>query len=316
MRTLNRPMFRLGGPANEGITSGLGRQRYEHGGSHPTTEERLRKAAGQQPDTSLSQFLIDFGLDLASRPPTGSIFSTAAASAKEPYQGYKASKAARAGFERQIGLEAAKMDIGQEHAMEIQELVNEGRVNVAEIANDPDRLEINQKIKKLDELFPDGGAEYNRRVKDVIQGTVTGKNADQIVAALIANGRDPDEAVKIAIKIIISLQAGLNVEMDATGGRVGRAGYQTGNAVTGAMPMQASAPQAMAPEGQSSSIQMPYEEFRAAIPAEVSDEIVQLIYYNQDAFADFAQITTQADIYAFNNKYGVSLVLSMDTKTT
>ena len=61
---------------------------------------------------------------------------------------------------------------------------------------------------------------------------------------------------------------------------------------------------------------MPYQEFRAAIPAEVRDEIVQLIYYNKDAFADFAQITTQADIYAFNNKYGVSLVLPMDTKTT
>ena len=101
--------------------------------------------------------------------------------------------------------------------------------------------------------------------------------------------------------------------MKASGGR---AGYQMGNAVTGAMPMQASAPQAMAPEGQQPSIQMPYQEFRASIPAEVSDEIVQLIYYNQDAFADFAQITTQADIYAFNNKYGVSLVLSMDTKTT
>ena len=61
---------------------------------------------------------------------------------------------------------------------------------------------------------------------------------------------------------------------------------------------------------------MPYQEFRAAIPAEVSDDIVQLIYYNQDAFADFAQITTQADVYAFNNKYGVSLVLPMDTETT
>ena len=69
-------------------------------------------------------------------------------------------------------------------------------------------------------------------------------------------------------------------------------------------------------EGQQASVQMPYQEFRASIPAEVSDEIVQLIYYNQDAFADFAQISTQADVYAFNNKYGVSLVLPMDTETT
>ena len=100
--------------------------------------------------------------------------------------------------------------------------------------------------------------------------------------------------------------------MKASGGR---AGYQMGNMVTGEMPMQASAPQGMDTQ-QSSVIQMPYEEFRSSIPAEVGDEVVQLIYYNQDAFADFAEITTQADVYAFNNKYGVSLVLPMSTKTT
>jgi len=304
-RVLKRPMFRIGGPANEGITSGLApRTRYEHGGSHPTTAERLRKAAGQQPDTSLSQFLIDFGLDLASRPPTGSIFSTAATSAKEPYQGYKAAKAARAGFERDIGLEAAKIDIGQEQAMAIQKLKNEGAINVAEIANDPARTATGLKIKELQGLFPDGGAEYERRLKDVIAGTSTEDDLAKIAAALITAGQDPEEAAKMAIKIYLSIQAGIGMRQG------GRAGYQLGNSVMGAMPMQASAT-----EGQP-SVQIPYQEFRAAIPAEVSDEIVQLIYYNQDAFADFAQITTQADIYAFNNKYGVSLVLPMDTKTT
>jgi hypothetical protein len=120
-------------------------------------------------------------------------------------------------------------------------------------------------------------------------------------------------------------------QSEARGGRVG---YQFGTPNTGAMPNQGS-PNIMAQattdtevedaygvsvdegiEGQQASVQMPYQEFRAAIPAEVSDEIVQLIYYNQDAFADFAQISTQADVYAFNNKYGVSLVLPMDTETT
>ena len=128
-RVLKRPMFRIGGSANEGITSGLApRQGYEHGGSH-TYEERvgksaeeraaiLRKAIGQTPDTSLSQFMIDFGLDIASRPPSGSIFSTAAAAAKEPYQGYKASKAARAGFEQKIGLAAAESAMSHEDKMD------------------------------------------------------------------------------------------------------------------------------------------------------------------------------------------------------
>ena len=111
----------------------------------------------------------------------------------------------------------------------------------------------------------------------------------------------------------------------------GRVGYQMGTPQTGAMPMQpvqASLTETIdtpgkdmmmtetVTEGQQPTVQMPYEEFRAAIPAEVNDDIVQLIYYNQDAFADFAQISTQADVYAFNNKYGVSLVLPMDTETT
>ena len=299
-------MFRTGGQANEGITSGLApRQGYAL-----STSERLRKAAGQQPDTSLSQFMIDWGLNMASATPSGSIFSTAAQEAKAPYQGYKASKAARAGFERDIGLEAAKIDIGQENKMVIQELQNQGKIDVAEIANNPANTATGLKIKELQGLFPDGGSEYERRLKDVIAGTSTEDDLAKIAAALITSGQDPEEAAKMAIKIYLSIQAGIGMRHG------GRAGYQMGNAVTGAMPMQASAPQAMAPEGQSSSIQMPYEEFRASIPAEVGDEIVQLIYYNKDAFADFAQITTQADVYAFNNKYGVSLVLSMDTKTT
>ena len=122
-----------------------------------------------------------------------------------------------------------------------------------------------------------------------------------------------------------TVAAGVLIQQQAKGGRVG---YQMGTPDTGAMPIQASATEEIVTpnaditatetvtEGQQASVQMPYQEFRAAIPAEVSDEIVQLIYYNQDAFADFAQITTQADVYAFNNKYGVSLVLPMDTETT
>jgi gas vesicle protein len=120
--------------------------------------------------------------------------------------------------------------------------------------------------------------------------------------------------------------ASILIQQNARGGRVG---YQFGTPNTGAAPVQQASltetidtPTAditeteTVTEGQQSSVQMPYQEFRAAIPAEVSDEIVQLIYYNQDAFADFSQITTQADVYAFNNKYGVSLVLPMDTETT
>ena len=120
-------MFRLGGPANEGITSGLGRPGYSHGGSH-TYEERvgesakeraaiLRRAAGQTPDTSLSDFMIDWGLGMVGGTPAGSIFATAAQEAKQPFQRYQASKAARGAFEQKIGLAGAESAISHEDRM-------------------------------------------------------------------------------------------------------------------------------------------------------------------------------------------------------
>ena len=84
-RTLRRPMFRMGGTA-EGITSGLSRQGYR--GTDNPGDQRVQQA----PRTGLRDFLINFGLDLASRPPQGSIFSTAAAAAKGPFEQYQAKK--------------------------------------------------------------------------------------------------------------------------------------------------------------------------------------------------------------------------------
>jgi hypothetical protein len=48
---------------------------------------------------------------------------------------------------------------------------------------------------------------------------------------------------------------------------------------------------------------------RARLPQEITDDIVQLIAYNPSAFEDFAQIESQEDVIAFNNTYGVELVI-------
>ena len=97
-RTLRRPMFRMGGSA-EGITSGLQapRQNYVEAGDVQKIEDQrslINTLAPRQPrqDRSMSNFLIDFGLDIASRSPSGSIFSTAAASAKDPFAKFQQAK--------------------------------------------------------------------------------------------------------------------------------------------------------------------------------------------------------------------------------
>ena len=97
-RTLRRPMFRIGGTA-EGITSGLApRQGYKDPAGIveqiQSQKSIIDALAPRQPrkDRSMSNFLIDFGLDIASRSPSGSIFSTAAEAAKNPFAKFQQAK--------------------------------------------------------------------------------------------------------------------------------------------------------------------------------------------------------------------------------
>ena len=212
-----------------------------------------------------------------------------------------------------------KLDIEQKNKVAIQELQNAGAIDVAKIQFDPARTATGLKIKELKELKDTNKiseSEYDTRLKDILSGTSTQKDLANITAALIAGGGDPKTAAADAIRIYLQIQGVLGVDLKAAGGR---AGYQMGTSSTGAMPVQTAEVTETVEEVKEpneASVPMSYQDFRAKIPAEVSDEIVQLIYYNQNAFADFAQITTQADVYAFNNKYGVSLVLPMQTEMT
>ena len=52
-----------------------------------------------------------------------------------------------------------------------------------------------------------------------------------------------------------------------------------------------------------------YNELRARLPKEISNEVVNLISKSKQALVDFANITTQKDAVDFNAKYGVNLVL-------
>ena len=73
-RTLKRPMFRIGGSAGTGITSGLDQpQKMANGG-------RIEYNQGTMPNFQMSGlpgFLTGFGLNLLATPPQGNIFQTA-----------------------------------------------------------------------------------------------------------------------------------------------------------------------------------------------------------------------------------------------
>ena len=122
-----RPMFRKGGSAEGGITSGLQAPRQQYQGTGNASDQNVKKFDTSQ---NMAEFLrnasiqdqkmladqlfpkkprpnyakrrvgdlmIDFGIDIASRTPTGSgisgAISTALAAAKDPFEKFKTSRA-------------------------------------------------------------------------------------------------------------------------------------------------------------------------------------------------------------------------------
>jgi len=96
----------------------------------------------------------------------------------------------------------------------------------------------------------------------------------------------------------------------ADGGRVDR---QMGSPMMGEQPMAQAPQQDVAMETQQDSGNKVYAMLRSRLPQEVPDEVVQLISYNKEAFADFASIKNQEDVTSFNEKYGVELVIDVAT---
>ena len=104
-RVLRRPMFRIGGSAGTGITSGLDRKGYKDGTDEydralKTTSrfmadiDKFRGEEAKFTPSGLPGFLTQFGLNLLSQSPQGNIFQTAAVAAKEPFQTFQAAQLA------------------------------------------------------------------------------------------------------------------------------------------------------------------------------------------------------------------------------
>jgi len=89
-------MFRRGGQADGGVTSGL-RRSYANGSQ--TGMERIQRDLAMidqlapQKTGALNDFMINFGLNMVGNPPSGGIFQTAAKEAQQPFQQFQQSTA-------------------------------------------------------------------------------------------------------------------------------------------------------------------------------------------------------------------------------
>ena len=140
-RILKRPMFRMGGDVeNTGIMDGM-RQRYKE--SDPQGVQPRRDPMLFTP--SLNDFLIQFGLNLASGTPRGNIFATAAEAAKDPFAVMQAKK-----------MREGELESDREFKRELLSEELKGKKEIAEIG---------QNIKNYDTYLKFGIDQYNDMVK-------------------------------------------------------------------------------------------------------------------------------------------------------
>jgi len=91
-RTLSRPMFRRGGQADGGITTGL-RRGYANGSQSgiEKIQRDLQIIDQLAPSRGMAgpNFLMNLGLNLVGNPPSGNILQTVAKEAQQPFQQFQ-----------------------------------------------------------------------------------------------------------------------------------------------------------------------------------------------------------------------------------
>ena len=379
-----RPMFRKGGSAEGGITSGLQRPGYKDKGRVEAMDlanvnlkdmdmQQIKNLADSfypKPDRPnyakrrLGDLMIDFGIDIASRPPMGSgiggAISTALASAKEPFANFRAARSVDelAGSKADDKLIERRGDMfGTLLGAQAKIQGSEGGSQMfAKQANDAAIQGIMSELFELsanqntDQALSE--ADYQQQQSILMQRlqAYVGKNpavqslfGNKDQATLVIQGIQNDilnseKVIKVMspdgemIEVIEGEYASENpkyigeetakryIELynkmmkDSLGlAKGGRARYSMGGgADMGEVEEQVTEisetetqPQEIAPTGESLS----YEELRARLPKEVTDDIVVILAESPQALIDFAEIQTQMDVDEFNMKYGVNLSL-------
>ena len=366
-------MFRKGGSAGEGITSGL-RQGYNTNENNTVKQNDLSKvnlkdmsmqqikdladsmafeAPPMQPDTSLRDFKIDFGLDLVGRSPSGNIFQTAALAAKEPFANFRNSRAAYNKGVNERAINRYNSQTGMFDTLlgaQANILGSEGgsktfakQSNDAEIQSLMTQLFELEAAQKTDQALTDEEyAQQQAILMQRLQG-YTGKNP--AVTSLFGNKEQADLVIQSIQNDIVNSEAIIKVmgpdgemievvEVDHANNNPkyiaeetakryidlynkmikeslglaegGRAKYNMGGDVMEEqVQVTETQPKEVAPTGESLS----YEELRARLPKEVTDDIIVILAESPQALIDFAELQTQTDVDEFNMKYGVNLSL-------
>jgi len=299
----------------------------------------LADLVGYKPrGTNVYDFMTQMGLNLASTPSQGGIFQQVATAAKDPYEKFLTGKrsAAEQEYASKADMFKTFLEAGATAAGEGKTYAHRDKAAMVR-ENMDEQYKIYEQLDTLDPEAEDYGDKRENLLKDLrtLKELIS---TDEFAEAQLKYWGEKQNSRKLDAWIQRELEKTLGVSFDpenadhvnafykrreeimndirlgisptfkfATGGRVG---YQAGNTVMpGAMPTdQAAMPtdQGPAPEDMGP---ITYEELRARLPQEISDDIVRLLANSAEALEDFAMIQTEQDINNFNRKYGVTLVL-------
>ena len=344
-RTLRRPMFRRGGStssAGTGITSGLQspRQGYEHAGdvkpfdintaSIEELQEYAKKIYQPKPRDNKDLF-IDFGLDMISSPSSGSMIQNIGSSGQKAYNQYRTDNRAldKQTDDRQadmfttlIGAQAKikgsegagktyrDLEVAKQLAKiipemyEIQQRVDLGTETEADIIRMKVLRGQKNKFSKTDLA-----TEMIIKMYQASNPMALGEKMDDLwLADKKAGGANKyttqkdEQLLQDAVSAIKKMFESFENSY-ATGGR---AGYANGELV------EEQVTETVDP-GPDASMQeenpISYDQLRARLPQEITDDIIHLMSNSVEALEDFAMISTQQQVDQFNKKYSVNLVL-------
>ena len=179
-------MFRIGGSAGTGITSGLDQPRKQYANGTPNPYAPNFQMSG------LQGFLTGFGLNLLATPPQGNIFQTAGVAARDPFNQLQAGQA------RQRALEAEKQFLRSERlaGQEFEEGQLQKRLESAEkiaAMKSDESLSVNQLASTyLDDYDGDlnkatNKAKFFLEVRPQLAGTVGETQIGGIIEADLSN---------------------------------------------------------------------------------------------------------------------------------
>ena len=300
-------------------------------------QQKLVKQLYPEKPRNNKDLFIDFGLDLVSRPGSGgSIFENIGASGQVAYDKYRTANTKtdkrledqRSGMFTSL-IEGQSDILGSdggaksyrdlEIARALENLIPEIYEIQAKVDNgtatEDDLIQLDV-LKTKKNNFTKSNVVTDATI-DLFVKSPTGQNYFNTVSEDLLKKDRASGSPKYTGENDVELLRDVFAEIKRLLGSFstgGRAGYKNGELVKENDGTDASidlqygygaAENAMADAGAPIS----YDQLRARLPAEITDDIVQLMSNSAEALEDFAMISTQQEVDQFNQRYSVNLVL-------